>query len=563
MSKEATGQYGERLGSTTYWSRLNHSSALQELLGESPSYHSMLLATGSRANDAIEEIYEDLSAIGSQIRYVPASNRDALAKQVEGLYDVCVMAGFSPSHSSDCVHALNMSAISPWHDPFRDESAIDNAISFIDGQSNFPRSEVLSMLKESARWSVSFVVGNDIMKKAFLKTVLQNKNESFLKDVAEEYQNRNEISTYAGKCGYSIGSKSYLEYIQSKVFGNAMPAVQGMAFSNAGYAELIRNALRSVADQLEYDLDDAIRQNDYITDETADELKAVVDDLNSCGISTGAIYGKIEKLAWFMGGDPSKILRLQRNLKSLGFGDQLTEDGVYGEKTILAWTQFIRELENGTVPTLKWIDLLQSKHTGITISSTKEGAELGLTNALQLSSGKRYIRIDPPHNNQGWYRGTRKTIDYNHINFEKVDNSNLLYNWIQSRYNHYPLSDDAYNVLKNLDGVQKEIRIKGRKLLVVGGVLDALELGLAVIADIRDKDGRADSTISSAISIGGGWAGSILGAKAGAMLGVLGGPAAPLIIPVLSLVGGIAGSVPVIDRSGAAGKHHGGHKDSQ
>ena len=74
MSKEATGQYGERLGSTTYWSRLNHSSALQELLGESPSYHSMLLATGSRANDAIEEIYEDLSAIGSQIRYVPASN---------------------------------------------------------------------------------------------------------------------------------------------------------------------------------------------------------------------------------------------------------------------------------------------------------------------------------------------------------------------------------------------------------------------------------------------------------------------------------------------------------
>ena len=96
MSKEATGQFGARLGSPAYWIRINRASGLRDLMGPEPEYHAMLQRTGSRASAAIDEIYDDLASQGSKIRYISSSNRNALAKQVEGLYDVCKMTGYRP-----------------------------------------------------------------------------------------------------------------------------------------------------------------------------------------------------------------------------------------------------------------------------------------------------------------------------------------------------------------------------------------------------------------------------------------------------------------------------------
>ena len=76
----------------------------------------MLQELGTRASSAIEEIYEDLETQESKIRYIPSSERNALANQVEGLYDVCKMAGASSRHSGECIQALNLSIMSPWSD---------------------------------------------------------------------------------------------------------------------------------------------------------------------------------------------------------------------------------------------------------------------------------------------------------------------------------------------------------------------------------------------------------------------------------------------------------------
>lgn len=124
-----------------------------------------------------------------------------------------------------------------------------------------------------------------------------------------------------------------------------------------------------------------------------------------------------------------------------------------------------------------------------------------------------------------------------------MPDSNWLYDQIQSRYNHYPLSDDAYNALKDLKSTGKKVRIAGRVLLVGGIALDVLELGTAVNADLKDADRKLGKTTAlTAASIGGSWAGGALGAKAGALLGTLAGPAAPVAIPILSIAGGIGGA---------------------
>ena len=72
--------------------------------------------------------------------------------------------------------------------------------------------------------------------------------------------------------------------------------------------------------------------NNYITDDTARNLCAAVSELERCGISTGISDSSIAQLAWFVGGDPAKILQMQRALNDLGIGQRLAEDGVYGEK---------------------------------------------------------------------------------------------------------------------------------------------------------------------------------------------------------------------------------------
>ncbi len=134
-------------------------------------------------------------------------------------------------------------------------------------------------------------------------------------------------------------------------------------------------------------------------------------------------------------------------------------------------------------------------------------------------------------------------MDYNHINIDKVSNSNWLYDQIQKNFDHYPLPDKAYKLLTNLDGTAKEIRKAGKKLLASGLVLDALELGNAVIADIKDSGKMPDKTISSAVSIGESWVGAASLTKVGVALGIATGPAAPFAIPILAIAGGVIGSV--------------------
>ena len=96
------------------------------------------------------------------------------------------------------------------------------------------------------------------------------------------------------------------------------------------------------------------------------------------------------------------------------------------------------------------------------------------------------------------------------------------------------MSDDAYNALKDLKATGKKVRVAGKILFVAGIALDTLELGMAMDADFNDADRKlGKTTVATAASIGGRWAGAIGGAQLGALAGTMTGPALPIAIPVL------------------------------
>lgn len=130
----------------------------------------------------------------------------------------------------------------------------------------------------------------------------------------------------------------------------------------------------------------------------------------------------------------------------------------------------------------------------------------------------QYFRIDPPHIKtsgavqNGYYRGTQKPINYNHININFGANSTEFQVWLQKQYNHYLLRDDAYAALKDLKATGKKVRVAGKILLVAGIALDALELGTTIDADLKDADRKlGKKTLSTAPSIGGAFGGDALG----------------------------------------------------
>lgn len=112
MSKEATGENGAILGSSAYWSNINSATFLGKLM-QRPSetnYHAILSEVGNRASAAVDEIYNDLQEHINSIRSIPSDHRDALAKQVQLLYDVCGMSGSFCLHSRDCIGILSLSS---------------------------------------------------------------------------------------------------------------------------------------------------------------------------------------------------------------------------------------------------------------------------------------------------------------------------------------------------------------------------------------------------------------------------------------------------------------------
>lgn len=89
-----------------------------------------------------------------------------------------------------------------------------------------------------------------------------------------------------------------------------------------------------------------IKDNDYIKDETGRGLINFIKDVALCGEKSYNLTTEITKLTWFIGGDTTKIRKLQKMLNQQGDCQVLEEDGVYGPLTEKAWVEHIDKLKN-------------------------------------------------------------------------------------------------------------------------------------------------------------------------------------------------------------------------
>ena len=137
-----------------------------------------------------------------------------------------------------------------------------------------------------------------------------------------------------------VGSPAYFEKLHNAHFSGTLRCSRGDDFARsmeslAGnrYCHLFKPNLERIVRELEQDLEQGLRDNDYIRDENADHLRTTLKQLERCGVQCYSLERKVNDLAWFVGGDPDKIRRLQSKLNDLGVGQHLKEDGVYGGKT--------------------------------------------------------------------------------------------------------------------------------------------------------------------------------------------------------------------------------------
>lgn len=544
MSREATGSHGQILGSLSYFSQINRSTFWGNLQhGEGFDYYRVLRELASRADGAINSIYDDLQRRKEALIAIPESDRKKLAKQVRSFYDVSSMGGGFGNRCSDCESLLEASGGSSFS--FFTQNELQEAAKKIKGSWAYSSTEAETLVERAAKWGIDWAADGDDRKKSFLKEIEDGKGQRFLSEALEAYKKLGNASDLSGRSGYRIGSDSYMHTLERDVFGCTVPTSYSADWGNPQYVKLLREALQEIASQIQHNLEEALRSNWYMRDENAEHMREAIRNLERCGVSTFSLSGIADKLAWYVGGDGYKIRQLQQKLNELGVTDHLTEDGVYGKKTHNAWLDFLDKLEHGTVPTLAWINLTQEKLSGVRLGGTTSAERQGLYNAFIYNDKYRYIHFDPPHDGLHLkVNGKRIPINFPHINIEEqLKGHDPLYDWLQQNYHHYPISDEAYAVLSRMDNVKKVVRIGGKILLVCGIALDALELGKAIEEDLHDADGKLGrTTLSTAASIGGQWGGAALGAKLGAMIGALGTIYAPVTVPILSLAGGIAGS---------------------
>lgn len=558
MSRELIGDCGYVVGERGYFERINKESGLSDIIHFSPSYqyYDGIRDFCDDISSVISDVYSDTKNNSKVMSFIDERDRQETINIVEGLNEICKMWSRSSSDADRAVSILSLSSSETRLKSGYRISEIEKGVKKVKSgsYSGVSGSEKIRLIEKAISSSVIKAADGDSNKLAFLLDVEQGRGDNFLSDVLKKYEYDENPRGYTGRSGKVMCSREYNSNILSEAFGNASLGSSSYGYSKR-YASILEKQLDYIFKEIEDDINKGIRNRDYILDSNGETLNAAIDQLEKIGLSCYGLKSKVGVLMWFVGGNSRDILNLQRNLNKLGFrgeGSSLKEDGVFGQRTSSALEQFLENLTRTSFRSLSWstiwIDPLQTDLTGIRhdYKITKNGEKY-----LQLlfeERSKPVMRLDRhPYG---------KNRDFPHINVSAFDDFTERQRLNAKKWDHFGISNKAYEALKNFDHSAKVIKVAGKTLLVAGVIADTISLGKAVESDLKDADRKLGKTTGTEIfRIAGSWTGSAIGAKYGSMLGASFGTAA--LPGIGTAVGGIAGGLIGATVLGIAGSYSG------
>lgn len=558
MSRELIGDCGYAVGESRYFERINKDSGLSDVIDFSPEHHYYegIKKFCDNISSVISDVYNDAKRNARIMSFIEERDREETIKIVEGLNEICKMWTRSCSDANRAESILSLSASETRLKSGIRLSEIEKSAKKVTNgsYSGVSSSEKTRLLEKAISESVIKAADGSSEKLEYLLDVEQGRGDNFLSDVLLKCEYDSNPRRYTGGNGKEMCSREYNSYILSEAFGNSSLGSSSYSYSKR-YADVLEKQLDRICKEIEDDISKGIRNRDYVLDSNGETLKTAIEQLEKIGVSCYGLKREVDVLMWFVGGNPRDILQLQRNLNSLGIrgtGSSLKEDGVFGVETSKALTQFLEYLARTSFKSLTWstlwIDPLQSDLTGIRqrYKITKNGEKY-----LQLIADNRtkpVMRLDRhPYG---------KNRDFPHINVSAFSDSTEKQILNAKKWDHFGISNKAYDALKNFDHTAKVIRVSGKTLLVAGVVYDTISLGKTIESDLKDADRKLGrSTGTEIIGILGSWAGSAAGAKVGAMVGASIGTSA--LPGVGTAVGGIAGGLIGATVLGIAGSYSG------
>ena len=340
---------GEAVGSVAYFHECNRKYGFEKWIPQSKpfAYAEGIQALGEKAEKTLSIMYDDCRKYAQYLRYFPEKDRDQTIAIAEGLVDLAALGGRRIWTASALISLLKLNASETR--PFSSASVRDTrdaADDVVRGKYTSTSTQ-LDLLKKATERDMIEV--RNQAEHEFLENICSGKHKDVLKDILMHAQYQREHDRMYGKCGYVICSERYLEWVEKEVFDASLKSRVGDKYNYRAYFSAQLLYLR---EEMTHDLEEGIRNNDYITDLYKDNLLLAAENLEKCGVTCYDLERKAKRLAWFVGGDPRKIKELQHKLNDLGLFQYLKEDGVYGKKTHEAVCEFHAKLESPNVPKL-------------------------------------------------------------------------------------------------------------------------------------------------------------------------------------------------------------------
>ncbi|MEG1806009.1 MAG: hypothetical protein RR327_06430, partial [Clostridia bacterium] len=199
----------------------------------------------------------------------------------------------------------------------------------------------------------------------------------------------------------------------------------------------------------------------------------------------------------------------QRFLNNQGItnkmGERLKEDGLAGANSLQAVDDFVKGFSLMPYGVSKEIERLRNTNKSSPLRIVKNSKEIDVLlykNMLNKNSKQLSVfRVDEPHD----------AYVSKHFNVQKEANAKTFgknYSEFAKINDHKYINNDTFDHYVNFDNIPKAFKKVGKVAGVVGGVLDAIDIGSTMYYDLNDEDKKiGKSTIKSASGVASSWAG--------------------------------------------------------